>query len=401
MSSITELGKIGEQATGGRTRLALSSEDFQGRRYLRELMHNAGLEVSADEAGNILGWRAGNGSDSRCIAMGSHIDTVPNAGALDGCYGVLAAVEVARTLNENNVSTERPLLVISFSNEEGVRFPMMTGSRVACGATEVRAALAEKDQGGMTYGEALAQETDLIGKRVPAALNERIDAWLELHIEQGPVLESEKLRLGVVEAIVGLRQFWVTFVGKAGHAGTTPMDLRQDPMLAASELALEVSSIARRFGSTGTVGFVKPFPGAFNVIAERTEVSVDLRNKSNKELERMTAAVLDKANEAASKYRLEIAVTERANQIPRSMSPRVADAIRRSADELGVGHREMVSGAVHDTMNMARIADCGMVFVPSKGGLSHAPGESTSEEDLVLGAEALLRSVLALSQRVL
>src|SRR5712692_10377827 len=247
LDDLVKLGEIGAREGSGRTRLVLTPEDFEARRFLITRMKEARMQVRIDQVGNIIGRRGNSTNDNLpVLAFGSHIDTVPSAGTLDGCYGVLAGLEVIRTLNDERAGTRHPLELISFSNEEGVRFPMMIGSKVDSGIMDLETAYELRDNAGITYRQALEagglQEGALVAaRRTPG----EIGAWLELHIEQGPILESEHLKIGVVESIVGLVHMLVTIQGRAGHAGTTPMDARRDPMLAAAQIILEVNKIGR------------------------------------------------------------------------------------------------------------------------------------------------------------
>ncbi|GBC68536.1 N-carbamoyl-L-amino acid hydrolase [archaeon HR01] len=399
-SDLTELGKIGENLEGGRTRLALSDEDHRARGVLLAKMREAGLEVRIDKVGNIIGRRNGTDNSLPAVAFGSHIDTVPNAGMFDGCLGVLAGLEAVRTLNENNIVTRHPLELISFSNEEGVRFPLMTGSRVATGNLSLEEAYSQKDQSNISYLEALRK-----GGLEPETLEEplrrygELKAWIELHIEQGPVLHSSGENIGVVQAIAGISQWLLEIVGRSGHAGTTPMELRRDPVIGVSKIALEVNRLAREGGAgvVGTVGLVRVYPSAINVIARRAEMSIDFRDISRERLEESRRRILAYVDETLKGLGLTYTLSERARLEPTPMSKPVMDAILASAEKMGASYRIMPSGAVHDTQNMARVTDVGMIFVPSRDGVSHAPDEWTEPKDVEMGANVLLHTILQLA----
>lgn len=397
---LEELGRIGSSAEGGRTRLALSAEDFEARGFLIERMKKAGLEVRIDQVGNIIGRRRGRDEGAPVVAFGSHIDTVPNAGMFDGCLGVLSALEAVRTLNDAGITTHHPLEVISFSNEEGVRFPLMTGSKTAAGVIDVEEAYRQKDSDGVSYREALERGGLSTASLAPARRRRgEVKAWVELHIEQGPVLSSEGTKIGIVEAIAGLVHLIATIRGAAGHAGTTPMQYRKDPLIAAAQAILEVNRAARELGggAVGTVGLLRVQPGAINVIPAQVEMSIDFRDIDASRLSWGIARIRRFMEDTCGRAGLELAVNERARLDPTPMSRLVMDSIRRSAEELGASYRLMPSGAAHDTQNMARICDVGMIFVPSKDGVSHSPREWTDYDDAALGADVLLHTVLHLA----
>jgi len=397
---LEELGEIGSSPGAGRTRLALSPEDFEAREFLIERMKRAGLEVRTDQVGNIIGRREGKKEDAPIVAFGSHIDTVPNAGMFDGCLGVLSALEVIRTLNDAGITTLHPLEVVSFSNEEGVRFPLMTGSKVAAGVITVEDAYQQRDQDGVSYREALEKGGLSIDSLSPARRKKgEVKAWIELHIEQGPVLYSEGVKIGIVEAIAGLLHLIATIKGVPGHAGTTPMHYRKDPLIAAAQAVLEVNRVAKETGerTVGTVGMLRVQPGAINVIPAQVEMSIDFRDIDAGRIASGTSLIRRYLEETCGRMGLELAITERARLDPTPMSKTVIESIRRSAEALGVSYRLMPSGAAHDTQNMARICDVGMIFVPSKDGISHSPLEWTDYDDASIGANVLLQTVIDLA----
>lgn len=400
VNDLTELGKIGSSLGGGRTRLVLSPEDFEARKFLMTRMERAGLAVRIDQVGNIIGRRGGRDNRLPVVAFGSHIDTVPNAGMLDGCYGVMASLEVVRTLNDNSIETKHPLEVVSFSNEEGVRFPIMTGSKVATGVMDLDMAYKQKDAAGITYREAMEKGGLALQSLSPARRKAgEVKSWVELHIEQGPVLESEKVKIGVVEAIVGLVHLLVTIRGGAGHAGTTPMNVRRDPLLAAAQIVLEVNRVAKETSarSVGTVGLLKVQPGAMNVIPGVVEMGIDFRDIMVERINHGIDKIKNAIDTVCKQAGLEYSLTERARLTPAPTSKDIMESIKRAAEKLGVSYKVMPSGAGHDTQNMARICDTGMIFVPSKGGISHASDEWTDPDELATGADVLLQTVLDLA----
>ncbi|MEM3095563.1 MAG: Zn-dependent hydrolase [Nitrososphaerota archaeon] len=399
-SDLTEFSKIGETAGGGRTRLALSEEDHRARSLLISKMREAGLEVRIDRVGNIIGRRKGADNSLPVVGLGSHIDTVPNAGMFDGCLGVISGLEVIRTLNTYNITTRHPLELISFSNEEGVRFPLMTGSRVATGSLKLEEAYSQTDGSGVTYLEALRRGgLDPEHLSEPVRRRDEFKAWVELHIEQGPLLHSKGESIGVVQGIAGISQWLLEIVGRSGHAGTTPMEFRRDPVIGVSRIALEINRMAREAGAGvfGTVGWVRVYPSAINVIPNKAEMSIDFRDISQDRLSKSRKRILEYVDETLKELGLSYTVTERAGLEPTPMSKTVIEAILASVEKLGISHRLMPSGAVHDTQNMARIADVGMIFVPSRDGVSHAPDEWTEPRDAEAGANVLLHTILQLA----
>lgn len=401
VNDLMELGEIGAKEGHGRTRLVLSPEDFEARRFLVARMKQAGLQVRVDQVGNIIGRRSGSDTNLPILAFGSHIDTVPNAGMLDGCYGVMSALEVIRTLNDSSVATRHPLEVISFSNEEGVRYPMMIGSKVASGLMELSAAYELKDGSGIPYRQALESGEMTKSSIAPARrLAGEINSWVELHIEQGPVLESEGMKIGVVEGIVGLVHKLVTLRGRVGHAGTTPMIARHDPLLGCAEIIQQVNRIAKEISTTsvGTVGLLRVEPGAMNVIPGKVEMGIDFRDIVAEQIDRGMARIEAEIQRVCRELGLEYVLSEKSRLVPQPMSKRVMNSIASAAKALGATHRLMPSGAGHDTQNMARICETGMIFVPSRNGISHAPDEWTDPSDLALGADVLLGTILDLDR---
>ena len=400
LADLNELAKIGERPGEGRTRLALTDEDHRGRRLLMSKMAEAGLEVRVDKVGNIIGRRRGLDQSLPAVGFGSHIDTVPNAGMFDGCLGVLAGLEVVRTLNEESITTRHPLELISFSNEEGVRYPLMTGSRVATGDLQLEEAYKQADSSGITYLEALRKgHPNLEELAEPVRRRGELKAWVELHIEQGPVLDSRKISVGVVEAIAGISQWLLEINGRSGHAGTTPMNFRKDPVIGVSRIALEINRMAMEEGAGvfGTVGIVRTYPSAINVIANRAEMSIDFRDISPQRLNDSRRKILSYIENTLGKLGLTYTIKERARLEPTPMSKKVVDAILEAVDKTGVSYSMIPSGAVHDTQNMARITDVGMIFVPSRDGISHAPDEWTEPKDIKAGGDVLLHTILELA----
>jgi beta-ureidopropionase / N-carbamoyl-L-amino-acid hydrolase len=397
--NLMTLATYGKNAQGGSDRVAFSSHDIEARRYMKSLMEKAGLEVSVDFAGNMIGRKQGKNSNLNPISFGSHIDEVPNGGDYDGPVGSLGAIEVVQTLTENGYVTDHPLEVIIFTNEEGG----VVGSRAIVGALNQQA-LQVVSNAGVTQAEGIK----LLGGD-PSRISELkrnpgdVAAFLELHIEQGGNLYNEKLDIGVVEGIVAIEWWEISFKGKANHAGTTPMDLRKDPMLPAAELILEVNRIVNSFEGrqVGTVGKIQAFPGAGNVIPGEVKLNLEIRDLSSEKIWTIYQEIEAKAKELAAKsgIELEIKHIEVASK-PALANPMIRKIIQNQAEKLGFTTKSLPSGAGHDAQEMARIAPMGMIFIPSKDGISHAPEEFSTKEDIANGANVLLQTILELDKRL-
>jgi N-carbamoyl-L-amino-acid hydrolase len=396
LARLTELAAIGATADGACCRLALTDEDRAGRDLVCRWMRELGLQVQVDPIGNLFGWRAGT-EDAPPVMTGSHIDTVRTGGRYDGCLGVLGGLEVVHTLNEAGVRTRRPLVVGAFTNEEGARFaPDMLGSLVYAGGLPLADALDRTGIDGQRLGDELAR----IGYAGAAALPlVRPQAFVELHIEQGPVLDAEGITIGAVEDLQGISWQELSIDGQANHAGTTPMRLRHDAGYAAAAIGAFVRTLARDLGGNqvGTMGSVSLRPNLINVIAARATLTVDLRNTDEatlQEAERRLAAFLA---QLARDEGVAIQARRLARFEPVTFDAGVAALIASVAARLGHSCRPMTSGAGHDAQMMARLCPTAMIFVPSVKGISHNPAEHTAPEHLAAGADVLLHTLLALA----
>ncbi|WP_043626936.1 Zn-dependent hydrolase [Ensifer sp. ZNC0028] len=388
---IRELGDIGRDAEGRLTRLAGSDNDKAGRDRLVAWIEAAGLDVAVDRIGNIFGiWRDDANGGEAPLLLGSHIDTVINAGIYDGCYGVLAALEVIETLRERGVTPTRPVVVAAFTNEEGVRFaPDMLGSLVYVGGLPLGAALATIGTDGSSLGEEL-ERIGYAGNVEPGFLKPH--AYVELHIEQGPVLQREGFAIGAVENLQGISWQRITIDGVANHAGTTPMAMRSDAGLAAARVGLFLREhIARSNApSVATIGTMRFEPDAINVIPSRAVFTADLRDPDEERLQALETVLADFLARVAEEEGVEISVERLARFQPVVFDPAIVAAIEASARTRGLKSRRMTSGAGHDAQMLARIAPTAMIFVPSRDGISHNPREHTDPDDLVAGANVLL-----------
>jgi N-carbamoyl-L-amino-acid hydrolase len=396
LGRLDSFNRIGALPGGGNCRLALSDEDRAGRDLLVRWMRELDLAVTVDAIGNIVGVRQGR-EDLAPVMIGSHVDTVGTGGRYDGLLGVLAALEACQALADAGTTTRRPLALVAFTNEEGVRFqPYAMGSLVYAGALALDEARAIRGIDGATVGEEL-RRIGYAGEAKPGWL--RPHAYLELHIEQGPVLEDEGLAIGAVEAITGLAWTEVTIAGRASHAGTTPMHLRKDAAYAAGEVAVRVRRLAQEMGGhqKGTVGRIELYPNLVNVVAERAALTVDLRNTDDARLREAERTLAGFLQELAAQEGVAISTRSLGRFAPVAFPPEMVSLVEASARELGLPCRRMPSGAGHDAQMMARLCPSGMIFVPSVEGLSHNVAEYTRPEHIEAGAAVLLNAVLRLA----
>jgi N-carbamoyl-L-amino-acid hydrolase len=391
-TSLMDLARIGATPKGGVRRLSLTDVDREGRDLFVRWCRDAGLSVRWDAAGNIFARRAGADPAAAPVMMGSHLDTQPSGGKFDGAYGVMAGLEVARTLNDRGIRTRAPLEVVSWTNEEGTRFaPGMAGSAAFTGVHDLQYILSQKDSDGISFGEALQR----IGYAGEKGAHE-VGAYFEAHIEQGPVLEQTRTTIGVVQGALGQRWFDVTVTGMDAHAGPTPMELRKDALIAASRMVLEVNRIARGHPdyARATVGVMQVKPSSRNVVPGEARFTVDMRNAADRTLSAMKADLEESLRAIAEEYRVAVDVREIMYFPPCEFTPALVDSVRRAAKTLGLGHRDIVSGAGHDAVFLARVAPTAMVFVPCEGGISHNEIENARPEDLAAGCDVLLHAVL-------
>jgi len=394
--SVMDLAKIGATDKGGVRRLTLTDVDRQGRDQFVRWCEEAGMRVEVDGIGNIFARRAGTEAGALPVAMGSHLDSQPSGGKFDGAYGVMAGLEVVRTLNDAGIRTRAPIEVAAWTNEEGSRFvPTLMGSGVFAGVHILEEILNQKDVDGVSVRDAL-NAIGYAGKAQP----HKLGAYFEAHIEQGPVLEQTKTTIGVVLGALGQRWFDVAITGQDSHAGPTPMDTRRDALLAASRLVLEVNRIATSFPdyARGTVGFMQVKPNSRNVVPGEVRMTVDLRSAKDTTLTAMVDELRALVVSIAKETRTEIALKEVVYFPPSEFAPELVQGVREGSEALGYSHRDIVSGAAHDAVYMARIAPTAMVFVPCEGGISHNEIENARAEDIAAGCNVLLQAVLSRAQ---
>ncbi|MES2073595.1 MAG: Zn-dependent hydrolase [Pseudomonadota bacterium] len=392
--SLMELAQIGATPKGGVKRLALTDLDKQGRDLVTGWAREAGLSVTIDQIGNVFMRREGKNNALPPIVSGSHIDTQPTGGKFDGNYGVLAALEVVRTLNDHQIQTEAPIEVAFWTNEEGSRFvPVMMGSGVFCGAFTLEHAYAAKDVDGKSVQDELSR-IGYLGQQVPG--QHPIGAYFETHIEQGPVLEDADKVIGVVPAVMGLSWYDCVVTGMEAHAGPTPMHLRKDALQVATKIMQEVVNIGNRYPpyGRGTVGMVQVFPNSRNVIPGEVKFSIDLRNVNDELLNTMHEEILAFVDQTSKASGLGITVERVSYYPPCPFHPECVDAVRNATAKLGYSTMDVVSGAGHDAIYAARLAPAGMIFVPCKDGISHNEVEDAKSEHLEAGCNVLLHAML-------
>ncbi len=396
LARLDRLAQVGAIDGGGCCRLALSEEDRAGRDLVVGWMRELGLEVHIDAIGNVIALRRGL-EDGQPVTTGSHIDTVRTGGRYDGNYGVLAGLEVVRTLNAAGITTRRPLAVAFFTNEEGARFaPDMLGSLVYVGGMSLAEAMAVVAIDGKVLGDELAR-IGYRGEMPPGTI--RPHAFVELHIEQGPVLDAEDVTIGAVENLQGISWQELSIVGQSNHAGTTPMRLRRDAGYCAGAIAWYVRELAREIGGAqvGTVGKIDLYPNLINVVAARAKLTVDLRNTDDDLLQLAEGRLSAFIETIARREQVEITARRLARFAPVVFDASVVGLVEEVAESLGHTHRRMTSGAGHDAQMMARICPTAMIFVPSVNGISHNPAENTAPADLAAGADVLLHTLLRLA----
>ena len=393
-ASLMELAKIGATPKGGVCRLTLTDLDKQGRDLVLSWGRAAGLAITVDKIGNGFMRRAGRNNSLPPVVMGSHIDTQPTGGKFDGNYGVLAGLEVLRTLNDHSIETEAPLEVAFWTNEEGSRFvPVMMGSGVFAKAFTLEHAYAATDTEGKTVKDELTR-IGYVGTQEPG--DHPIGSYFEAHIEQGPVLEDNDKVIGLVTGVLGIKWYDCTVTGMEAHAGPTPMALRKDALQVAAQLMLDVVAVAHAHPphGRGTVGMVQVHPNSRNVIPGRVKFSIDLRNATDELVEKMDADIRSRAAKLSEQSGLPIQIELVSHYPAQPFHKECVEAVGRAAQKLGYSNMPAVSGAGHDAVYMARLAPTGMVFIPCKDGISHNEIEDAKPEHITAGCNVLLHAVL-------
>src|SRR5215210_2696215 len=396
---LSDLAEIGKQESGGVTRLSFTEEERAAKDLVASYMEEAGLAVREDTAGNLFGRREGKDPDAPAVLVGSHVDSVYDGGNFDGPLGVLAGIEVVQTMEEDGTETENPIEVVSFTDEEGARFSFgMIGSRALAGRlTPVD--LNHEDENGVSVADAMRDyglDPGRIGEASRPAGS--VAAYVELHIEQGRVLENEDLPAGIVTGIAGPVWLRVSLDGETGHAGATPMGLRRDSLAAAAEIIALIEAEASKTGTTvGTVGQLSLEPGGINIIPGRVEFSLDLRDIDEGVRDRVEGRILEGAEDICRRRDVEMDVETLQRLAPAPCSELVKSAVERACERVGIRANALPSGAGHDGMQLTQLCPMGMIFVRSRDGVSHSPEEWSTREDCAAGSNILYWTVLDLA----
>jgi beta-ureidopropionase / N-carbamoyl-L-amino-acid hydrolase len=394
--SILQLAEIGRLPNGGVSRVAFSNEDMLARQLVKFWMKEAGMMVRIDAAGNIVGKYPGKNPRLAALATGSHLDTVPMAGIYDGCLGVLAGIEVVRVLKENNLRLKHPIEVIVFTDEEST----VIGSKAMAGEVKPDPNYYRRKDGRSI--EACLNKIDGDWSKIDTAKRDasKIAAFVELHVEQGGILENYDKQIGVVTGVVGQYRFAIEITGRPNHAGTTPMNMRKDALVAASEVVLAVNRIATETPGeqVGTVGYLQVLPNATNTVPARVDLRIDLRDLSQQHLENLIAQIETEIQAIAIKTDTKIEMRETFHVLPTLSASKIMEAIESVCQHQELSYCQLPSRAGHDAQEIGRFTDMGMIFVPSRGGISHSEEEFTSSDQCQCGANVLLNTLLRLDE---
>ncbi|WP_101295791.1 Zn-dependent hydrolase [Halegenticoccus soli] len=398
VDTMKEQAEIGGTDGGGLHRLALSDEDKQIRDWFATQMKNEGLEITVDEFGNMFGYREGTDPDAGTVLVGSHLDSQPYGGIYDGAMGVVAALELVRTLNDESIETERPIEIVNWTNEEGSRFqPAMQGSGVWAGEHDIEKEYAKTDASGDVFEEEL-ERIDYKGE-TPAEPQREYDSYLELHVEQGPYLEENDADVGIVTGIVGFTWGAITFHGEADHSGPTPMHYRSDALVAAADVITQIRRIPSTLGerTVGTTGYIDSQPNSINTIPEQVTFTWGFRDPDADVIEEARAQVLAEAEWAAEREGVDWDYEDRMWVDPVHFADRCVDAVARAAEQLSYDGMRIFSGAGHDATHTHKVMDTGMVFSVSENGKSHTEDEYTSWSDCYAAANTLANAAFKLT----
>lgn len=397
LETFRRFSEIGWDGERGMYRLSLSESDLSARRLLIEILRSIGASISYDEAGNII---AETGEGEKAIAIGSHLDSVPGGGRYDGALGVIAGVEVLRILSLSRLKMRHRIMLIDFTNEEGSRWtPSLMGSGLSTGVYDASYIYSRRDRDGISFGEAL-ERSGFKGDRRNNLVNRPPKYYLELHIEQGPELDSEGYQIGIPLGIVSIRNWECMFRGESNHAGTTPMEARRDPLIAFSKLAQRVREYAlRRKLVRATIGRVDVYPGIHNVIPGEIRFSLEARSPEGRYLEDFERFVRRQGDAISDEEGVEFELREAFMLRGVRFDGDVISVVEEVCKSLGLRYKKMWSWAGHDAQHMARISKTGMIFVPSVGGKSHSRDEYTRDEDMINGLRVLLETVLRLDKK--
>ena len=399
---IEELAKFNSSNDGGLTRFSLTEEDRLAREYLKEQLEKLDVKIYEDNAGTLFARREGTDPDAPVIMIGSHFDSVKNGGNFDGPAGVIMALEIFRALEDNKVKTRYPLEFVAMIEEEGGRFGSgVFGSRAMVGLVDYEQLERNKDKDGISMAQAF-RDFGFEPEKVAEAKRNREDvkAFIELHIEQGPILENEGKDVGIVDFIVGINEFKVQVNGRPDHAGTTPMDMRADALGVASKVVAEIDSypVPENNGTVATVGVLEIKPGAANIVPAQAIFTVDIRSKDEASISNVKKKIMDKLDALTKDTDVTYTVTEMLDVKPVKMNEEMVELFKESAEEKGFSYRNMLSGAGHDAMVMSAVTEVGLIFVPSKDGRSHCKEEWTDYDQLQKGIELIYDTILKLGE---
>jgi N-carbamoyl-L-amino-acid hydrolase len=406
---LNAIGRIGIGDHGAVTRLVFSIKELRSRQLLIHLMRQARLNIHIDAIGNIFGRLNGHDPKAPAVLAGSHLDTVIHGGKYDGPVGVIGALEAVRTISENKIPLRSPVEVVCFVGEESSRFGFSTlGSSLLAGEVHAKDLANAVDPQGTKLEYVLASlgitRRNLTRlKRAPKSLK----AYLELHIEQGPILEAKGKRIGLVTSIAAPSRFKVVFKGRADHSGTTPMEMRKDALVASAQLIEYVEKVCRKFSSmekgrvVGTVGAMKIEPGVINAVPGKAELSIDIRSTTARSKDRVARMVKRRAQEIARRRGIELDILNIREENPVPLDKRLLRVTQEICDQKGIDYEVMPSGAGHDAMQMAKITPAGMIFIPSLRGISHNPLEWTAPDDIGLGAQLLMETIIRVANETL
>jgi len=391
------LGRFGKLESGGIFRPSLGEADIQAREFVMGLMKDAGLTIQTDAAANIIGIREGK-LKAPVVTTGSHIDAGKGWGIFDGTVGVIGAIEAVRMLNEENVKTKLPIVVLCFTDEEGA-YNSLSGSKYFAGKISLDELYKSRSKyDGRKFGELVGR---VLGQGRIEQFTTPIKYHIELHIEQGPILENENKQIGIVSGIVGIRWLYLKFKGRQAHAGGTPMNLRKDPTLPASRIIPIVRSIVLKYRDmVGTGAYIDVKPNVINAIPDEVTVGIDIRSLYRNDMEDATRKIIESSEKFAREENCELSIYQSEGTDPVLCSEEVIKTVEKSAKSLGYSYRLMPSRAIHDTQNVASLAKTGMIFVPSKNGISHAPDEWTDTDQAYRGVEVLKESISRLAMQV-
>lgn len=396
-ASLMEMAQIGGTDKGGCNRQALTDKDKAGRELFISWCKDIGCTLRTDQMGNLFLRKAGTNDTLPPVITGSHLDTQPTGGKFDGVYGVLAGLEVLRTLHENEIQTTHPLEVVVWTNEEGARFsPAMIGSGVWCGEFSLEYGLSRTDKAGISIGDELARH-GYLGDTPCAPFD--IKAAIELHIEQGPILEAVEKPIGVVKGVQGMRWYDLVITGQPLHAGPTPMDQRQDPMKAVSQIITALFALADDTGplARATFGDINASPGSRNTVPETVTLTVDLRHPDQTTLDEMDAQFRRIAHDICQGCKVQHEILDEWNSPAVAFDATCINAVRTSAEQAGLAYEEMFSGAGHDSVYVSKVAPTSMIFIPCEKGISHNEAENAKPEDISAGCQVLLGTMLQLA----